>query len=81
MRDRLHVRFLQSSPGAATLTIFATDGRRVAAPLCFPNLGTGIHELAWDGADQRGIRVPSGAYIARLVAPGLDRSWSFVLSK
>ncbi len=41
----------------------------------------GYHKEVWGGHDQRGLQVPSGIYIARLVTPGYSKSIKMVLLK
>lgn len=48
---------------ATELAIFTTDGRRVRR---WDLRATGARSVVWDGADQRGIRVPAGVYVYRI---------------
>jgi hypothetical protein len=52
--------------GGARLEIFDTLGRRVAVPVLGPN--DGRQTVIWDGRGPAGAPVPSGIYLARLVA-------------
>jgi hypothetical protein len=58
---------------SASLTVFDVSGRRIRAlePLRF--YAPGQHEVIWDGRDDGGRRVASGAYFMRLEAG--RRSW------
>ncbi len=51
---------------AATLDVFAPDGKRVRR-LVAGTLDAGSHEVIWDGTDARGRTVASGVYLVRLV--------------
>jgi aminopeptidase N len=53
---------------AATLAVFAADGRLVRTLASSRVFGPGEHRFAWDGRDERGARVASGAYLYRLDA-------------
>ena len=44
-------------------------------------LSAGLHEIIWDGTDQRGRRVVSGVYFQHVVAPDLRRSQKLLLLK
>jgi hypothetical protein len=54
---------------AAVLEIFDVAGRRVRV-ISASSLPAGTGEFTWDGADDRGQRLPSGMYLARLSAGG-----------
>jgi aminopeptidase N len=51
-----------------TLELFGAAGRLVRRLASNARYGAGTHELAWDGRDDRGVRVASGVYFARLEA-------------
>ena len=59
--------FELSSPGDVSLDIFDISGRKVAN-LANGTFEDGVHELAWDGRDNTNRELPSGIYMARLVA-------------
>ena len=61
------LRFSLARDGDVTLDIYAVDGRLVRTLLA-TELPAGHHEVVWDGTDQRGRRVASSLYFARLVA-------------
>jgi hypothetical protein len=63
------LRFALPRPVHARLIVFDLAGRR-ARTLVDGALPAGPHELAWDGRDERGARVPAGLYWARLEAAG-----------
>lgn len=58
-------------PTAATvhLDVYDAAGQRIRTLLSQP-LSAGVHAVRWDGRDARGRDVSSGAYFARLRAPG-----------
>ncbi|MBK8233787.1 MAG: PQQ-binding-like beta-propeller repeat protein [Candidatus Eisenbacteria bacterium] len=55
--------------GGVELVIYANDGRRVASPFAGEHF-RGPLSIRWDGRDDRGRLVPSGAYWARLSLAG-----------
>ena len=63
---RTTLSFTLARAGQATLEIFDISGRRVKV-LAAGMLPAGTHELAWDGTDERGGQLASGAYLGRLV--------------
>lgn len=72
--DRTEIRFAVSKERAAgdrtvRLAIFSADGRLVARLIDWP-LSSGPHVVAWQGRDQQGGQVPSGAYFYRLETDG-----------
>jgi hypothetical protein len=34
---------------------------------------SGVHEIVWDGRDERGARVAAGTYFVRLAGDGVSR--------
>jgi hypothetical protein len=60
------VRFELKETGPVRVAIFDLAGRRIC-DLVDADLGPGLHERVWDGRDETGRTVPSGAYYARLV--------------
>ncbi len=63
--QRTHVRFALGQSGQARVSIFDASGRRVRT-LVDGSLDAGVHSLVWDGEDDRGSRLPSGVYWARI---------------
>jgi hypothetical protein len=53
------------APTWVSLEVFDLNGRRLASPLP-ERLPAGIHEVAWNGADDHGRPVPSGIYFLRV---------------
>jgi|GEM_PF-412777 len=62
------------------LELYDVTGRRVRTLLSAP-LGAGEHRVTWDGTDERGQRVASGAYFARLSAAGQNQTMKLMLVK
>lgn len=60
---RFRVEF--AAEGSARVRVFDSAGRLVRR-LTDARFGAGPHWLAWDGHDDRGARVPSGAYLLRV---------------
>lgn len=56
-------------PGHVDLVVYDVAGRRIAA-LVAGELPSGVHRVHWDGRDDRGRRVGSGTYLARLSRRG-----------
>jgi hypothetical protein len=59
------LRFVMAEPGDAQLEIFDAAGRTVRQ-FQMSGLAAGQHEVMWNGRDDRGARVASGAYVVRL---------------
>jgi hypothetical protein len=54
-----------SSLPQVVVSIFSLEGSRIAS-LTTDRRGPGIHEVSWDGRDEQGRTVPSGAYFCKL---------------
>ena len=69
-------------PAATDIHIVVYDllGREVVR-LVDGHREAGYHQLVWNGRDARGREVPTGLYIARLLAPTYTRSIKLVLLK
>ncbi len=63
------VRFEMDAPGLVRVTIYDVTGRRVAG-LVDESLPAGSHGRIWQGRDDAGRPLPSGAYYLRLEADG-----------
>jgi hypothetical protein len=66
--------------GRATLEIFDAAGRRVVM-LLDEELAAGTRSVEWRGLDQRGGRVASGVYFARLISAGQQARQRLLLVK
>lgn len=62
------IRFETARAGRVQLALYDVAGRRVSRLTDEPR-EPGRHELAWTGADDRGIGLPPGVYWLRLTAP------------
>jgi len=71
--DGTALRFRLADASRARLTIVDPTGRivRHLGEQVFPG---GYSQVRWDGRDEHGVLVPTGAYFARLEASGLQRS-------
>ena len=61
------ISWLQLTPGAARLEVFALTGQRVAV-LNQGRKKAGVHQVRWDGRDDQGRPLANGVYLYRLVA-------------
>jgi hypothetical protein len=68
-RGSVLFRYTLSRAGAVRLAVFAVSGRRVRV-LASASEPAGTRSRTWDGRDDRGLRVPPGAYFVRLEAEG-----------
>jgi hypothetical protein len=59
------LRYWLPTPGPVRLDVYGLHGHRVRA-LAAGDRAAGAHTAAWDGTDDRGQPVASGAYVARL---------------
>jgi hypothetical protein len=62
------VAFETKRAGRVTLAVFDVQGRRRVA-LADDVRPAGRYEVAWDGRDDRGERVPSGLYYLKMTSP------------
>jgi len=72
------VVFTVQSEGLARVAIYNPRGKFVAE-LVNESLGTGRHEVIWNGRDKRGQESPSGVYFIRLEAGGESSQGRMVL--
>ncbi len=62
------------------LIVYDIMGRQVSTILK-ESMVPGYHRIVWNGRDRRGLQVPSGIYIARLVTEEYSKSIKMVLMK
>ena len=62
---RTTLRYSLAADGPATLAVFDVSGRRVRTLVSEPQ-SAGVHEIVWDGTDEKGAPLASGTYWARL---------------
>ncbi len=55
-----------AAPMAVSLTVFDCAGRGVCTLVRDDIVPAGAHDIVWDGANDTGRAMPSGAYFARL---------------
>ena len=67
------IQFVLPSAGTVDLAVHDLRGRLVRE-LASGEMSAGEHSLQWDGRDQSGVAVPSGAYFIRLRAAGEQRT-------
>jgi hypothetical protein len=76
------IRFAIPSTAAGnvntTVRVYSINGRLVKT-LCDRALSAGIHEVSWDGKDERGTPVGSGVYACRLEAGGFSAKRKMIL--
>ena len=61
-----HIRFFLNHPTSVHVAIFNVQGQRVRTLMDTP-LHAGVHQMRWDGRDERGHLVATGPYFARLL--------------
>ena len=72
------IRFVISQPGTVRLDIYDVAGQRLRT-LAHGESEAGRYELLWDGRDDDGFNVSSGAYFAVLRADGVFESKTMTL--
>jgi hypothetical protein len=60
--------FSLSAPAGVTVSILNIAGRPVATAAHERSCGAGLQRLTWSGRSDRGIAVPNGTYLVRVVA-------------
>jgi hypothetical protein len=74
------LRFHVPVAGPAKVRVYDVSGRLVRI-LVDGRVGAGVHEVAWDGKDERGRAVPSGTYFGDLQFGGRRTAQKLVLMK
>lgn len=79
-RAVVRLSVVKDEPGE--VAVFDAAGRRMRV-LANGTLHAGIHDLAWDGGDESGRRMPAGVYFVRvkLASSGFGQSKVLVLLK
>jgi hypothetical protein len=72
------IRFTLPLEGWARLMLFDVAGRRVRT-LTQGTLAAGSHVVNWDGLNDKGVKLPSAVYFARLEIPGTVVTTKMVL--
>lgn len=73
-----HIRFELSEPAHVTLTIYNLLGRRIRV-LVDETRGPGRYARIWNGMDGDGRAVPSGVYLYRMTAGGIEQNGKMLL--
>jgi hypothetical protein len=74
------IRFELSVASEVTVDVYDLTGRPVNT-LQPGRFAPGIHGVRWNGRDQSGRSVPSGVYMARIAAGGVEENIKLVLAK
>ena len=74
------IRYSLENPGRIEMTIFDTLGRQVRA-LINEHKPAGEYAIAWDGRNDAGMRVTSGAYFYQIKAGGRQQTRRMILLK
>ena len=74
------ISFTVPSEGHVLLNIYDITGRLIMT-LVDENLGSGYHEVSWDGTDMFSSNVSAGLYIYSLQAEGVALNRKMVLMK
>ncbi|HXL15098.1 MAG TPA: FlgD immunoglobulin-like domain containing protein, partial [Methylomirabilota bacterium] len=72
------IRFTLASPARVRLMIFDVSGARVRTLADVP-MPAGEHHITWDGTNDRGRDLASGAYFYRLEANGVVEAKKLIL--
>jgi hypothetical protein len=67
--SRVMMHFTMAAAGRARLSVFSSEGRRVA-DVADRVFAPGEHEVVWDGRLAAGVDAAPGVYLFRLEAPG-----------
>ena len=74
------IRFDLPHSSVVRLRIFAVPGQQVRT-LVAGELPAGMHQVVWDGRDDRGAKMGTGVYLCRLQASGFVRTRRMLLLK
>jgi FlgD Ig-like domain/Beta-propeller repeat len=78
---RTTVRYTVPARGAVNVSIYDTNGARIATLVNHQERAAGAYTIEWDGRADDGTSVSSGAYFARIEQNGLTRSKKMMLLK
>lgn len=80
IRTTADLRIDLARPSSVELRVVDLGGREVSG-LTTPLLGSGSHELSWDGLDAEGRLLPNGIYFYRLAAGGEEVRGKMILNR
>lgn len=72
------IQYSLAADSWVTLTIYNSLGQQVKK-LVDTNQGPGMNKLTWNGQDESGVKVPSGAYFYRLEAEAFSQTRKMLL--
>ena len=75
------IRFSLAERAAVELSIYSVTGRCIRSLAFGESMDPGVHELEWDGLNERGTRAATGVYFARLIAGSETFTRKMVLLK
>jgi hypothetical protein len=78
---RTEISFDLAQPGNVDVLVYNVAGRLVRSLLRGRQLPVGSHSIMWDGRDDSGVGLASGAYLVRLQSPQQDLSRKVLLLK
>ncbi len=73
------ISFTLANPDRVQLAVFDLAGHRIQVLHDGFYASAGIHQIAWDGRDDRDRQMPSGTYFYRLYTPVFSQTRSMVL--
>ncbi len=79
-RSGINIEFSIPEPGSVSISIYDTKGSLIRL-LPMQNCTAGPNQITWDGSDDRGLPVPSGAYFFEVQFNGEAQSKQMVVIK
>lgn len=73
-----HIRYALPAPSQVSLQVYDISGRLVRE-LEKREKAAGLHDIRWDGRDEKGRAVPSGVYLYRIQTQSQSVSRSLIL--
>ncbi|HNX00175.1 MAG TPA: T9SS type A sorting domain-containing protein [Candidatus Cloacimonadota bacterium] len=74
----LKIKFMNQNHGKATISLYNIRGQRVAE-ISSIDSKTGLNEVAWNGKDNDGKKVPAGIYFCRLSTSSETKTVKFLV--
>jgi hypothetical protein len=72
-RDNTRIEFYVPGKENVNLSVYNTNGQQIRV-LTDKTLKSGWHTISWDGRNELGQPAAGGLYVARLTAPGYQKS-------